>query len=143
MIERLNDYDWREVFALAGEQDTPHREEKNYGYCNSASISAAPPGADLQRGPFAREDVTEIVWIEDGENDGPDWLIGGTLQDGRWFFIAAGCDYTGWDCQSGGAAYVASNRDDIERFAMGDEERRRLNVVLPEGAERRTEKARW
>lgn len=125
MIERLNDYDWQEAFSYA-------------------SPSAVPPGASgPSTDPFDREDVAEIAWIEDGENDGPDWLIGGTLRDGRWFFLAAGCDYTGWDCQAGGNAYVADSRADIERYAMGDSDRDRLGVVLPEIGDRRTTDAGW
>lgn len=145
MIERLNDYDWQEVFALAGEQDTPHRADDSWGYHNSARITAVPPGASgPSTDPFAREDVAELAWIEDGANDEADWLIGGKLRDGRWFFIAAGCDYTGWDCQSGGNAYVADSREAIERFGMGDADRARLGVILAEHLDdRRMESAGW
>ena len=144
MIERLNDYDWQEVFALAGEADTAHRSEDSWSYNNTASIHRAPILASVDTAPFAREDVAEIIWIDDGENDGPDWLIGGTLNDGRWFFIAAGCDYTGWDCLSGGNAYVALTRAEIERFGMGDDDRRRLGVTLAEDAVgARMENAGW
>lgn len=111
MLERLDDYDWQEVFALAGEQEIEYRAEGTYGYSNGVSITVVPPGASgPSSDPFAREHVRAIEWIEDGQNDGPDWLVGGQLKDGRWFFIAAGCDYTGWDCQSGGNAYLADSR---------------------------------
>lgn len=129
MIVTLDDYDWEQVFALAGEAETRHRDESTF-YANATSISPAPPQEKISLAAFGRPDVADIVWIEDGDNDGPDWLIGGTLKDGRWFFIAAGCDYTGWDCQSGGNAYVGSSREAIERFAMGESDRERLGVAL-------------
>ncbi len=36
-------------------------------------------------------------------DDGSDmeWRWIGRIPDGRWFLVEAGCDYTGWDCQSG------------------------------------------
>lgn len=122
MDERLDDYDWKEVFAIAGDPA---------GGENPPDVRRAPIMSDVDNTHFSRDDVAEIVWMEEGANDGPDWLIGGTLSDGRWFFIAAGCDYTGWDCQSGGTAWVGLTRDDIERFGMGDSERERLAVDLP------------
>lgn len=125
MIERLDDYDWASAFEYA------------------TSPAAVPPGASVARDGFDREDVADIAWIENGENDDADWIIGGTLKDGRWFFLAAGCDYTGWGCQEWGNSYVAESREDIERFGMGDGERDRLGIVLHEMAERRTENAGW
>lgn len=46
---------------------------------------------------FKPEDVVYIVKAIEGENDGADWEMVGRLKDGRWFYIHAGCDYTGWD----------------------------------------------
>jgi hypothetical protein len=125
MDERLNDYNWASAFEYAD------------------PISVPPGSSGPHEDAFTREEVSEIVWIEEGENEGPDWLVGGRLRDGRWFFLAAGCDYTGWDCQAGGNAYVADSREEIERFGMGDEDRRRLGVVLPDDAERRVQNAGW
>ena len=91
-----------------------------------------PPGelVDIAHSGFTAGDVAEITWIDEGENDGPSWIIGGRLHDGRWFFLSAGCDYTGWDCRAGGSAWVAATRADIAAFAMGDDDRRRLGVEL-------------
>jgi hypothetical protein len=52
--------------------------------------------------------------------------------DGRWFHIEAGCDYTGWDCQAGGAATVAKTKANIIRYGCTDEDRKILNLELPE-----------
>lgn len=80
---------WDSVFAYAGEPPQ--------GSCDgSASIKPAIPGADISLSPFARWDVEEISGISEGENDEKNWLVYGRLKDGRWFFLTAGCDYTGW-----------------------------------------------
>lgn len=73
---RIDDYDWSHVFA----------------YAENACLAAVGPIS-----PFTREDVVDVLAAVDGENDGPDWIIVGQLEDGRWFALRAGCDYTGWD----------------------------------------------
>ena len=45
---------------------------------------------------YTREDVAYIVARYDGYNDGDNWEMVGALKDGRWFYLTAGCDYTGW-----------------------------------------------
>lgn len=45
---------------------------------------------------FTRFDVEHIEAAYEGENDGDPWRIYGRLKDGRWFYLEAWCDYTGW-----------------------------------------------
>jgi hypothetical protein len=78
MIERLDDYDWAEVFKYAG-------DPKNVRFCEK-----------VPTGSFTREDVSKIIAIYDGENDWEDWLGLFSLKDGRFAFVGAWCDYTGW-----------------------------------------------
>lgn len=89
-LEKLrHDWDWGEAFAYAGEKldacdGQPHRPQVVInGDCSDA--------------PFSRADVIRIVASSDGEYDGPDWIGIFKLKDGRYGFLAAGCDYTGWD----------------------------------------------
>lgn len=77
MLTILEDYDWEEVFKYA----TP---------------SGVLPMSIIDTSPFTREDVVYIAGIEEGENDAYDWILYGMLNDGRWFYLQAGCDYTGW-----------------------------------------------
>lgn len=112
MINALVDYSWEQAFLYVND---PNR---------------VPPGAGIDNSGFTREDVALIAWMEEGDNDGPNWIVGGQLHDARWFFLSAGCDFTGWDCQAWGESWVGSSRWAIERFGMGDEDRRRLNVVI-------------
>lgn len=75
---------------------------------------------------FDINDVAEVINESEGENDGPSWMMVGKLNDGRYFFLDAWCDYTGWDCRSGGDAQVASTLDDLIRYGMTENARSRL-----------------
>lgn len=45
---------------------------------------------------------TEVMWTREGENDGPGWQAIFRVSPTSFLAIHAWCDYTGWDCQSGG-----------------------------------------
>jgi hypothetical protein len=45
-------------------------------------------------------------------------------------FLEAGCDYTGWDCQADGFAYVAASLNDLVRFGLTTEHREALGLPL-------------
>ena len=72
---------------------------------------------------FTIEDVAEVFGFSEGKNDGPYWKIYGRLNDGRFFVLSAGCDYTGWDCQASGWSNVNEDLSELIRVGMGDEER--------------------
>lgn len=83
-------------------------------------------------GSFTLDDVDTIEGESAGENDGPSWLVYGRLRDGRWFFIEAGCDYTGWNCVSDGAVWLAADRAELIRSGMGADARDRLGLTVAE-----------
>lgn len=84
----LAGYDWTHTFAYAGEPNAGD---------GSADISkAADHLPDVSLAPFSRWEVKRVVAMQDGDNDGPDWVCVGELKDGRFFCVNAGCDYTGW-----------------------------------------------
>lgn len=83
---RLDDHNWNEAFAFAG---------KDRG-CNTGKPETALPGSNVSTEPFGRIDVEEIIGMEEGVPDEGNWKIAGRLHDGRWFYLDAGCDYTGW-----------------------------------------------
>jgi hypothetical protein len=89
-LEQLNDdYDWREAFGYAGEEGT----------C-ATSCQDGPNVESMDDTPttlFTRADVAHIEHAVEGEPDEADWLMVGRLNDGRHFYLTAGCDYTGWD----------------------------------------------
>jgi hypothetical protein len=111
--EMRADSDWREAFAFAA---TEHcRPTVQYtGSCEGFTI----------------DDVAEVIASAEGENDGAEWLAVLRLRDGRFAFLAAGCDYTGWDCQADGRTWFAATLDDLTRWALTDDARLRLREQL-------------
>lgn len=101
----LEGYDWEEAFA----------------YTDNAS--GALPGASYDLDGFQREDVAEVYGTREGENDVAEWLVYGRLHDGRYFYLTAGCDYTGWDCQAGGSTTIARSYDELINFGLDNEAR--------------------
>ena len=87
--------------------------------------------AAFEYASFKIEDVAEIHGSDDGENDGDEWVMWGRLRDGRWFYLHAGCDYTGWDCQAGGDSVVHESRDEVIRMGMDFGARQRFGLLLP------------
>lgn len=77
---------------------------------------------------FAMDDIQTIANLAEGQHDGDDWVIYGQLKNGKWFYLSAGCDYTGWDCQASGTSGLEETRDLIERLHLTSKDRDRLNV---------------
>jgi len=116
------DYDWREVLGYAG-------KDENWATGNANGPSAVgdnPPSAEA----FGMEDVAEVIAADPGENDGANWVCVLRLVDGRFAYIEAGCDYTGWDCRASGSAWVASDLANLIRWALTDPARGRLRLTL-------------
>lgn len=80
---------------------------------------------------FAVDDIADVEAYVEGENDSADWIAFGTLKDGRWFYLRAGCDYTGWDCQASGSSYEGATREDVIRMGMDFGARKRFGLLLP------------
>ena len=80
---------------------------------------------------FQPSEVASIIKTDEGENDGNNWLAVGTLKDGSYFILSAGCDYTGWDCQAGGDSETAPTLAHLIRWHMSDDDRARLGYSLP------------
>lgn len=80
--ELRNSYDWQRVFTYAAKCDG-----------TIAPNGAKTPAED----GFTFDDLAEVVATVDGENDGVSWIGVFRLRDGRFAYVEAGCDYTGWD----------------------------------------------
>lgn len=120
LVIPMDDYDWREAFACAGDPE---------GGNNSADVRPALPTSNVSLAHFGRSDVERVLAMREGENDGPNWMCYGQLRDGRYFFLSAGCDYTGWDCQSGGCAFVSDDQSELLQFGMTSDERSQLGLT--------------
>lgn len=76
--EIKDDHDWKEAFK----------------YANPSAPEVVD--RDVDTSSFEIGDVQEIFGMSEGDNDGPPWLMIGQLKDGRYFYLSAWCDYTGW-----------------------------------------------
>lgn len=112
-------YDWESAFSCAS--------GVAQGGCSWSKTPdwAVPDSLKSPAPAFDRTDVAEVLHISVGEKDERDWLLVGRLKSGLYFFLAAGCDYSGWDCQSDGRAYVGRSLDDVSSV-ITTEERIRL-----------------
>lgn len=123
--ELYENSDWQYVFEYSSGRD----ESGNGGQTPEHVLVN-----ECDTAPFDTEDVARVLHMAEGDNDGEPWVIVVRLRDGRFGYIKAGCDYTGWDCRAGGTSYVARSLDLIERFACDESDRKRLGIVLDEGA---------
>lgn len=84
----------------------------------------------LNYAQFSVDQIESIIASSEGENDGDYWLLVVHLKDGRFGYLSAGCDYTGWDCQAGGDSYIAPSLAELQRWNMTSRDRRRLGMEL-------------
>lgn len=117
MIKELNNCDWAEAFAYAGGDGI-----------GDPCIDAVMGDTEVSLSPFSRDDVVEIIGMSEGDYDGPDWLGVFRLQDGRFAFLEAGCDYTGWGCQAGGSACVSVSLSQLLQFGVGEDQLKRMGL---------------
>jgi len=68
---------------------------------------------------YKLEDIANIHAEVPGHNDEDYWYWIIELKDGRFVLTSAGCDYTGWDCQSWGESRVAANIEEAAMLAPG------------------------
>lgn len=69
---------------------------------------------------FTVEDVSKVLAVYEGENDGDDWRWVLRLNDGRFAFLQGWCYYTGWDCQSDANSQFADTPEAAAHFALED-----------------------
>ena len=55
---------------------------------------------------FRFDQIEKVILAIEGFNDGPDWILLVELNGGGFGTLRACCDYTGWDCQSGGSSGI-------------------------------------
>lgn len=78
---------------------------------------------------FTTADVAELYLVEYGAPDAGEWRAIGRLNDGRYFRVSGGCDYTGWDCR---ASNEGETWPDLGAFVagIGDADRALLGLGL-------------
>lgn len=55
---------------------------------------------------FTAENILNVMAVFEGEREDANWAWVLKLTGGRFAYLQAWCDYTGWDCQSGAHSYV-------------------------------------
>lgn len=120
-IRQLFSYDWQCAFEYAGDDSASRAAlaSPNVSTC----IGSTAPASDV-----LRSEVKRIIWISEGENDGRDWLIVTEQNDGRFAFLCAGCDYTGWDCQASGHCIVSHDLNHLVQYGLTDDARARFGI---------------
>lgn len=107
-----------------------------------AIYSTAVPGGGKAE-PIDSGDVAEVTDWFVSYHDGGRYVVGsghtGTeldlvavlrLKDGRWVSVQAWNDYTGWGCGEGSNVAIGSTRDQVVRFGLDDEGRRKLGIEV-------------
>lgn len=140
MFSELMGYDWTFAFQCCGNETDEQRKRWGYRYkdalpCNKPSVNVVL-GSDVSSAEFTRDDVKLLIACDAGDRDGPDWIALMLLKDGRFAFLSAGCDYTGWDCRSWGNAFVAESLERLWQYGVDEKARARLadkfeNAVVP------------
>ena len=51
---------------------------------------------------FEFGDIKRIIYSKKGINDEENWELIVELKDGKFGWLSAWCDYSGWGCQEGG-----------------------------------------
>lgn len=108
----------------------------------ASPVAPATPGASAGN-PVAPGDVAEVTDWYVTYNGGPPYVAGsgdtGTeltliailrLKDGRWAALQGWNDYTGWGCQDGAEMKVGESREQVVRFGLDDDGRRKLGLSL-------------
>lgn len=70
--------------------------------------------------------VEEVIASDAGANDEASWVALLRMKNGTFCFLSAWCDYTGWDCQSGGDAWDSETLQRCVLGHMGQDDRKRL-----------------
>ncbi len=102
-------YDWREAFDVSGVECC-----LGAGYVSKDHISVT--------------DVKNVIAADEGYNDGDSWVAIVETKDGRFAYVEAWCDYTGWDCQSGGRIWVSDTLDNLLQVGLTNVGRDRLKL---------------
>jgi hypothetical protein len=91
-----NDYDWREVFKYAGEGLTEDWTVPDDHYGDAPQLPVACDGDGTSVAPCLRADIKRVIAHWTGDNDADSWELVAEMKDGRFLYVQAGCDYTGW-----------------------------------------------
>jgi hypothetical protein len=75
------------------------------------------------------DDIESVISYDEGQNDGDNWIFIIKTYDGRYVFMSAGADYTGFGCQQWlNNSDISYSLTTLINFSLTDEDRSRLNA---------------
>lgn len=87
---------------------------------------------DVDVGDFPKN-ITEYYWINDGKRDEYPWYVLGGLGNGTYFYYAASCTYSGFECSGGMALYAAKDLQTLYDHGMNEAARLRFASCFDKG----------
>lgn len=69
------------------------------------------------------KEIKNVLAQVPGEADGFNWHWIVEMNDGTFFYVTGGCDYSGWGCQDWGEAKEASSPLEAAELTVNDEYR--------------------
>lgn len=98
----------------------PTDQSYDYGYSYETirrAIVVETPEEQADGSGFPHN-IKEYFWVQEGENEGDEWLALGQLENGAFFYFTGCCDYTGFDCQGDMRLWVSNSFQNILEHAM-------------------------
>lgn len=86
---------------------------------------------NLGGGPFLLTEIAYVLAAVMGENDGPSYHWICAMKDHTYAYVSGSCDYTGWDCQSGGEVEILPTlKMAIDKLPEVDDSRKIKESIL-------------
>ena len=75
---------------------------------------------------FLEENITEVYFYQNGQKDESNWYILGKLVSGYYFYMEAGCDCCGFDCQGSIQFTFSHHLINLIKFGLDNKSRKLL-----------------
>jgi len=99
-----------------------------YIFNNYVGRPSNPLTRKVSERAYGKEDIAKVIATADGKNDGDHWVGIFKTKDKKYLYVTGWCDYTGWDCQSGGSAEIYNTLKECIA-CVTPEHRSRLNLL--------------
>ncbi len=95
-MQLADDYDWKEVWKYATPANVAR--DPNIPFTDEELVACALMGISDPKvvRDHRPSDVSAVIALVEGENDGAEWLAVVRLTKGAFLYVHAGCDFTGW-----------------------------------------------
>lgn len=83
----------------------------------------------MKYAPFKVEEIETLIACYPGAADEDSWHYIAKLKDGKFGWVTASCDYTGWGCQEGGEGKICTSIEDaIDAAVVSEYDTQKQNV---------------